>query len=207
MSDAAGAADVAQLRDRFLTGERKAGTAAYRELLRLGKPAVPVLVQALTHADARTRRLAAEGLGELRELREPASADALFAATRDSNGEVRARAATALHKLGDPRALTALVATLNDYPDELHNPYTASMYPLMNGGPAVLPLVAPLLLAADLDSRERAFLIVRAVVSRHYKQEAWTTLWETLGRYDPAAPQAARDDAARQWQDWVSRRP
>jgi HEAT repeat protein len=204
MSDAAGAADTAQLAERFLTGERKASTAAYRELLRLGKPAVPVLVQALTHADARTRRLAAEGLGELRD---PASADALFAATRDSNGEVRARAATTLHKLGDPRALAALVATLNDYPDELHNPYTASMYPLMNGDKAVLPLVAPLLLAADIDSRERAFLIVRAVVSRHYKQEAWTTLWETLGRYDPAAPQAARDDAARQWQDWVSRQP
>jgi HEAT repeat protein len=201
MSDAgSGAAGIAQLRARFLDGDRKDGTLAFRELLRLGKAAVPVLVEALTHTDPRTRRLAAEGLSELRD---PISADALFAATRDSHGEVRARAATALHKLGDKRSLAALVATLNDYPDELHNPYTASMYPLMNGGREVLPLVAPLLQATDIDTRERAFLIVRAVVSRHFKNEEWTTLWGTLGSYDPAAPPAQRDSAAQQWRDWV----
>jgi HEAT repeat protein len=205
MSDAdTGAAEIAQLKSRFLGHDRKASTAAFRALLRAGKDATPVLMEALTHTDPRTRRLAAEGLSELRD---PVSADALFQATRDSNGEVRARAATALHKLGDPRSLAALVVTLNDYPDELHNPYTASMYPLMNGGREVLPLVAPLLQSADLDTRERAFLIVRAVVSRHFKNEEWTTLWESLGRYDPAAPQAVRDDAARQWQAWVARQP
>ena len=193
---------IAELRERFLGDDRKLVTQGLRGLLRLGKAATPVLVEGLRHANARTRRLAAEGLSELSD---PASAEALFEATRDSSDEVRARAATALHRMGDPRSLAALVATLNDYPDELHNPYTASMYPLMNGGPEVLPNVVPLLMSDDLLTRERAFLIVKAVASRHFSGQSWTQLWQSLGRYDPAGPRAERDDAVRQWQTWVDR--
>lgn len=191
---------TAELRERFLSDDRKLVTQALRGLLRLGKAATPVLMEGLRHANARTRRLAAEGLSELSD---PASADALFEATRDSSGEVRARAATALHKLKDVRSLAALITTLNDYPDVLHNPYTASMYPLMNGGVEVLPQVVPLLLSGDLTTRERAFLIVKAVASRHFSGQNWTQLWQSLGRYDPPGPQAERDHAARQWQAWV----
>jgi HEAT repeat protein len=198
----AGAARIAELKARFLDADRKTSSLALRELIRLGRDATPVLMAALTHANPRTRRLAAEGLSELAD---PVSADALFLATRDGNDEVRARAATALHRLGDARSLGALIATLNDYPDELHGPYTASMYPLMNGGKEVLPLAVPLLQAADALTRERALLIVKAVVSKHFKAQDWKQLWQTLGSFDPAAPQAERDNAAAQWQQWLSR--
>ncbi len=192
---------VERLKERLLSTDENDSSRALGELISLGKQATPVLLEALRNSNTRTRRLAAEGLGDVRD---PASADALFEATRDTVGEVRARAATSLNKLGDPRALHALVDTLNDYEDELHTPYTASMYPLMRGGKEVLPLMMPLLMSGDALTRERAFLIVKAVASKLPEGQNWNSLWRTLGSYDPAGPPSERDHAAEQWQEWVS---
>ncbi|MCW5317440.1 hypothetical protein GTQ43_27620 [Nostoc sp. KVJ3] len=196
------ATPMEQIKARLYSTDQDTSGLALGELIRLGKKATPVLLEALTNANPRTRRLAAEGLSEIAD---PASADALFQATHDTNPEVRARAATALHQLGDKRSLPALVATLDDYPDILHNPYTASMYPLMRGGKEVLPLVIPLLQAPNDLTRERAFLIVKAVVSKLPQGQDWNQLWQSLGSYDPAAPEAKRNKAAQQWQEWLTR--
>lgn len=195
------ATPMEQIKIRLYSTDQDTSGLALAELIRLGKKATPVLLEALTHSNPRTRRLAAEGLGEIAD---PTSADALFQATHDSNPEVRARAATALHKLGDKRSLSALVATLDDYPDILHNPYTASMYPLMQGGKDVLPLVVPLLQAPNDLTRERAFLVVKAVVTKLPQGQDWNQLWQSLGSYDPAASQAERDKAAKQWEAWLT---
>ncbi|MCF2149247.1 HEAT repeat domain-containing protein [Desmonostoc muscorum LEGE 12446] len=196
------ATPMEQIKTRLYSTDQDTSGLALAELIRLGKKATPVLLEALTHSNPRTRRLAAEGLGEIAD---PTSADALFQATHDSNPEVRARAATALHKLGDKRSLGALVATLDDYPDILHNPYTASMYPLMQGSKDVLPLVVPLLQAPNDLTRERAFLVVKAVVTKLPQGEDWNQLWHSLGSYDPAAPEAERDKAAKQWEAWLTK--
>lgn len=196
------ATHVEQIKARLYSTDQDTSGLALGELIRLGKQATPILLEALTNSNPRTRRLAAEGLGEIAD---PASADALFQATHDTNPEVRARAATALYTLGDKRALAALVATLDDYPDILHNPYTASMYPLMRGGKEVLPLVVPLLQAPNDLTRERAFLIVKAVVSKLPQGHDWNKLWQSLGSYDPAGSQAERDKAAQQWEQWLSK--
>ncbi len=174
---------------------------ALAQLIQKGKAALPVLIEALSNQRPRTRRLAVEGLSEIGD---PACAEALYQATRDENDEVRARAATALHRLDDPRALTALINTLDDYPDELHQPYTASMYPLMRADKSALPLVAPLLLAANADTREHAFLVLQAVVRRHFPKLDWEELWHSLGDYAPNGEQAERKAAARLWQAWVA---
>lgn len=195
------AARLAQLRARLLDPDPDVSSAALAQLIGMGKAATPLLIEALGHANARTRRIAAEGLGDVADR---GSADALHRATQDSSGEVRARAATALHRLADPRALAALIATLDDYPDVLHSPYTASMYPLMRSGKAVLPLLLPLLRANEAVTRKRALLILKAVVSQHYAPQDWDALWQKLGGYDAAAPQAERDKAAQQWQDWLA---
>jgi HEAT repeat protein len=190
------------LKSQLYASDQNTSALALKELIRLGKRSTPILVEALTTApNPRTRRLAAEGLSEISD---PASADALFQAVHDSEGSVRARAATALNKLGDARALAALVETLNDYPDELHNPYTASMYPLMMGNKEVLPLVIPLLKSPDTLTRKRAFLIVKAVVSRLPEGKDWQHLWERLGRYDPDAPPNDRHRSAQQWETWLT---
>ncbi|MFN6564596.1 MAG: HEAT repeat domain-containing protein [Nostoc sp. ChiSLP01] len=196
------ATPMEQIKTRLYSTDQDTSGLALAELIRLGKKATPVLLEALTYSNPRTRRLAAEGLAEIAD---PSTADALFQATHDSNPEVRARAATALHKLGDKRSLKALVATLDDYPDILHNPYTASMYPLMQGGKDVLPLVVPLLQSADDLTRQRAFLIVKAVVTKLPQGQDWNQLWQSLGSYDPAAPHPERDKAAKQWEAWLTK--
>jgi len=195
------AARMAQIKTRFFDPDQDISGNALAELIRLGKKATPLLIEALDHANPRTRRLAAEGLGEIADR---ASAAALLRATKDSNSEVRARAATALHRLNDPRAWAALVATLDDYPDILHSPYTASMYPLMRAGKDVLPMVVPLLRADDVTTRQRALLVLKAIVSRHIAPRDWDALWRELGSYDPAAPQAERDKAVQLWLNWLA---
>lgn len=193
---------IEQLRVGLFDADPDTSGMAAAGLIRMGTAATPVFLEALTHAHARTRRIAAEGLGEVAD---PASANALFEATHDTDGTVRARAATALHRLGDSRALAALIATLNDYPDVLHSPYTASMYPLMRGGKAVLPLVIPLLQASDALTRERAFLVLQAAVRNHYPKQDWLRLWQSLGSYAPDGGEPERENAARQWQTWAAR--
>jgi len=190
-----------QLKRRLYSLDQDTSGLALGELVKLGRQATPVLLEALTHDNPRTRRLAAEGLGEIAD---PRAADALYQATKDPSDEVRARAATALHALGDRRSLGALVATINDYPDILHNPYTASMYPLMRGGQEELPLIVPLLRSPDDLTRQRGFLVLRAVVSRLPEGKDWDQLWKSLGSYDPHGPQAERDRAAQQWLSWLT---
>jgi HEAT repeats len=192
---------IEQLKEQLYSTDQDISGLALAKFIRMGKKATSILLEALTYPNPRTRRLAAEGLGEILD---PTSAEALFKATHDSNGEVRSRAATSLYKLRDKRALTALVATLNDYPDILHNPYTASMYSLMQGGKDVLPLTIPLLRSSDVLTRQRAFLIVEAVVTKLPQGENWNHLWHTLGSYVPTAPQVEREKSAQKWQDWLT---
>ncbi len=196
----ADSAPIEQLKIRLYSTDQDTSSLALGDLIRMGRRSTPILLEALTNADPRTRRLAAEGLAEIAD---PTSADALFQATQDSHPEVRARAATALYILNDPRALNALVNTLNDYPDILHNPYTASMYPLMRGGREVLPLVIPLLKSPDALTRERAFLIVQAVVTKLPEGTDWNQLWRSLGSYDPKSSEIEWANAAQQWEKWL----
>jgi len=191
-----------ELKKRLYSLDQDTSGLALAEFIKRGKDSSPILLEALTHDNPRTRRLAAEGLAEIKD---PAAADALFKATKDPNDEVRARAAGALSALGDSRALPALVATINDYPDILHSPYTASMYPLMKSGKAALPLIVPLLTAPEDVTRQRAFTVLRAIVSATPEGKNWDALWKSLGHYDPVGPAAERDKAAEQWKGWVSK--
>jgi hypothetical protein len=186
---------------RLYAQDRDVSGSALAELIRLGHRATPVLLEALKHSDARIRRLAAEGLGEIGDA---TTANALFQATDDPHPEVRARAATALYQLKDKRAVATLVATLDDYPDILHNPYTASMYPLMQSDKQVLPLVVPLLKSPSALTRTRAFMIIKAVVMRLPEGKNWDNLWRSLGSYDPNGSTAERDRSIQQWQTWLA---
>jgi hypothetical protein len=188
------------IKQRFYSTDQDTSALALGELIAHGKQATSILIEALHAPNDRTRRLAAEGLSDIGDA---TAAEPLFAATHDSSGPVRARAATALARLGDPRARAALVATLDDYPDELHGPYTASMYPLMRDTAAVLPLIVPLLKAPDQITRQRALLIIKAVVAKLPAGTNWEQLSTQLGSYDPAGPANERNAAADQWQAWV----
>ena len=197
------ASPLDQLKAQLYSTDEAVSSRALMELSRLGKPATPILIEALTAPQVETKLLAIEGL---QEIRDPASADALETATRDASGEVRSRAAAALYRLNDRRALAALVQTLDDYPDVLHSPYTVSMYALLEGGKEVLPWVAPLLKAPQPATRERALLIIKTLVPKVSGSENWEQLWRSLGCYDPEGADAERNRAADQWQAWIQQR-
>ena len=81
----------------------------------IGDPAVPSLLQALRHADWKSRKYAAHAFGETDRITETGNAVAALGATlRDDHAEVRDRAAWALGELEEPAAVPALVRALGD---------------------------------------------------------------------------------------------
>ncbi len=136
---------------------------ALAALVAQGTSSVPALTQALAGGDERVRAQAAKGLAELAD---PGSADTLAALTYDSASEVRAQAAAGLARIGDARAIEALVRTIDDAPDELHHPYTLSVYCLIDMGDAARAAVMPLLSADDPNTRARASLVLHSVAPR-----------------------------------------
>jgi HEAT repeat protein len=173
---------------------------ALAALVGLGRGAAPALREALDGEDDTVRAGAARALAEIGD---PDSSDRLAAATADPNAEVRAYAALGLARAGDPRAIEALVGTIDELPDPLHYPYTGSVYALIELGPPALTAVAPLLSADAPTTRQRAFVVVRSVVSALEAGNDWAALWDELGRYDPDGDAAEREAAAEEWAAWI----
>jgi HEAT repeat protein len=196
------AASIDDLIARLNSDDGDTRALALGDLAAQGAQATPALQQALQSPHARVRALAAEGLGMIAD---PAAADDLAAAVYDSDDKVRARAATALAHIGDPRALDALIRTIEDFTDVLHGEYSLSTYTLMGFGPTALPAVAPLLKAPYVLTRTKAYWIIRKNVTRMLGDDAaWDALWQSLGSYDPKAPEAERNRAADQWTAWIT---
>ena len=93
---------------------------------------------------------------------------------------MRAFAAVGLARIDDPRAVEALVPTIDELQDPLHYPYTAAVYALEAIGEPAVPAVVGLLNADDPNTRRRAQVVLSSAVPG---SEGW-------------------DDA--QWADYVS---
>jgi len=174
---------------------------ALAELIRHGKAATAALTEALKSPDEELRTRAAQGLSEIAD---PASADTLAQFLNDNNDVIRAYGAQGLVLMKDSRALDALVRTINDFEDILHDSHTLSTYGLVRLGRPALPAVAPLLKSDDPVTRERAFLVVRSIVSKLPEGKDWDQLWRSLGSYNPNGETSERDSAADQWLNWIS---
>lgn len=175
---------------------------ALARLVALGPRATDALADALAGGDAALRRLAAQALAEAAD---PRSAATLAQALADPDGQVRGRAAQGLARLQDPRATAALAQTLNELPDLLHHPHTVATDALIAQGAAALPAVLPLLRSGDAPTRWRAWLVWQSIVAAAVPD--WQTLWQLRGSYAPDAPPAARDAAARLWEQWLAATP
>lgn len=176
---------------------------ALADLVQLGSAAVPALIEAFNTPDEAVRAQVAQALAEIAD---PSSADTLARAVSDSNGEVRARGAQGLARINDHRAMSALIDTINDFPDVLHSPFTVSVYELIRLGPSTLPFVVPLLKSADSTTRHRAFLVFRTIVSMLPEVKDWQQFWHSFGSYDPEAASQERDRAADQLLAWLNQR-
>jgi HEAT repeat protein len=177
---------------------------ALAALVAAGRASTATLLRALASTRPDTREMAAEGLAEIAD---PSAAEALASTLEDPEPRVRARAAQALASIGDPRALDALVRTVDDYPDDLHPPHTVATYVLIARGRDALPAIVPLLDAPNPLTRQRAYAVLRTLVSAMPEAGEWEPLWRSLGAYDPMEPdRAAREAAAAQWRQWIGTR-
>lgn len=197
-------ADALQAIQDLGSADAQERTRALARLVTLGPRATDALVAALPGSDSATRALLAQALAEIAD---PRSAQALAQLANDASPQVRGRGAQGLAALRDPRAPEALARTIDDLPDLLHHPHTVSTYALIGLGQAALAAVLPLLRAGDPATRARAWLVWRSVVAGLPGVGSWDALSRQLGSYAPDAPQAQRDAAARQWEQWLAQRP
>jgi len=161
------------------------------------------LVPLLNRAEPELRFQAARGLAHIAD---PATADALDLAGGDVDERVRANAAYGLFRMGDARALDALIATLDDFPDILRSPFTLAVDALVEVGQPALPRVVPLLDASDSQTRARAFLVLRSVIEASSDVADFQALWRSLECYDPNGAEPQRHAAALRWRDWIAAR-
>ena len=73
---------------------------------------------------------------------------------------MRALAAVGLARIDDPRAVDALVQTIDELQDPLHYPYTAAVYGSRRSASRPSPPSSPLLNADDPNTRRRAQVIL-----------------------------------------------
>jgi HEAT repeat protein len=192
-----------ELIEQLSSPEPNTRALALADLVQHGSAAVPVLMEAFNTTDEGVRTQVARALAEIAD---PSSADTLARAVSDNNGEVRARGAQGLARMNDHRAVSALVDTINDFPDVLHDPFTLSVYELIRLGPPILPAIVPLLKSADAITRQRAFLVFRIIISNLPEVTDWEQFWQSFGSYDPDATAQERDRAADQLASWVNQR-
>ncbi len=132
------------------------------EIIRIGEPAVPALVDMLRGSDARLRTLAATtlwGMGAKGRAAAPVLGDALS----DPDPELRTAAAMALENMGPPagEAIPALVKALSDKDNRVRQ---ASVKALGAIGPAATPAIPVLTRALKKGSwpeAEEAILKIR----------------------------------------------
>lgn len=107
--------------------------------------------------DDALRPRAARALGYIAD---PTTADRLAGLLADADPLVRSHAAYGLYQMKDPRAVEALIQTIDDFPVPTMYPATQSTDALRTLGAAVLPRVADLLTAPSADTRARARLVI-----------------------------------------------
>lgn len=186
---------------RLDAADPNAAALALAALVGQGAAVAPALLAALPTASPPARAQIARALAEIAA---PGTADALAALMADPDPLIRGRAAQGLARLDDPRATAALARTINDLPDELHGPYSVAVHLLAQRGEAVLPAIAPLLVASDPMTRTRAALVLRDVLLRSRGDPAWRALAARLGDPDPYGATPADPAVLQRWRDWVA---
>jgi HEAT repeat protein len=113
---------------------------SWDQLVGLGAPAVPPLLDCLKDTDASRRQGAVEALGQLGDKR---AVEPLIACLQDDRVEVKKNAATALGQLGDKRAVKALIDAFKNEGAETRLA-AAEALGLLGSNEAVAPLAAAL---------------------------------------------------------------
>jgi HEAT repeat protein len=129
-------------------------------LVSYGHRATAALLPLLDSDDRALRALASRALAHIAD---PATADRLARLLDDPVAQVRAQSAWGLHRMHDPRALDALLKTINDWPHATRVDRTLATDALIAIGEPALARVAELLAAPSSETRGRARLVILTV--------------------------------------------
>lgn len=127
---------IAALKDREWNSQLGAAT----RLIMMGRPAVDGLIRALRDENPEIQTAAASLLGEMRET----AVEPLMGALTDTDRFVRLVAARNLGKIGNKRAIEALIGSLHQEPDSAVRAAVAEALGYMGSRQAIEPLVLAL---------------------------------------------------------------
>jgi HEAT repeat protein len=148
--------------------------AAAASLVKIGKPSVKYLIEALKAEQAYTRLAAARALGEIGD---PDASDPLMALLKDSGKDVRRAAVRALAGIAGDNAVKPLAEALKDEDEEVRRLAGDALVAI--GKPAVAPLIE-MLKDKDIIIRFNAAKTLEKITGRDFgiDAEKWTEWWQ-----------------------------
>ena len=152
---------VSELAELMKDRDASVAIEAVSSLTRIGKAAVPKLVEALQGEDQRSRSWAAGALGRIGPDADSAG-PALLEAIKDKNRQVSSDASTALGGIQTKKTLSMLLAALGDTDPQTRPAIILALGRFRDESKQVVPALDALLLDKDTMIRERA---VRALGS------------------------------------------
>jgi HEAT repeats len=174
---------------------------AFNCLVEMKADALPALVNVMEGENPKARYLAVAAISSIGDS---SVADIVYKYLDDKDEKVRAWSAVSLKRMNDPRALSALLKTIDDYPDEAHFDQTLSTYALIQWGEEVLPRVIDLLNAPNHSTRIHAFSIIKKIVFNLVKtNEKWEEVWRKNGSYEPKMAEFEREICVQKWRNWL----
>lgn len=182
----------------------KVSDEAFNYLVSRKSEAIPALLNVLSGNNQKARYLAVAAIASIGDS---SVADMVFDFLDDSNEKVRAWSAIALKRMNDPRALSALLKTIDDYPDESHYDQTLTTYALIQWGEEILPHMISLLNFPNKETRIHSFSVIKKVVFNSVKtKEKWEEIWKLNGSYDTDMSEYEREICVKKWQNWLSKK-
>lgn len=171
-------------------------------LKRMGKKAIVPLCNYFVIASPALQSYTLEALVMVADV---SCTDFFLKNLKSHDPQVRSWSAQGLLKINHPEAISALVKTIADYPDEGHAQFTQSTYSLIGLGFKVLPALLPLLRDANPFIREIAWVAFSNIIVRTPEHEnKWKVLWEAFGKYDPNHEPDHNNSSVTQWERWVN---
>lgn len=153
--------NIKKLKSNFVAKQEKAAI----ELIKIGEPALPSIIEVLKDKKWYARRAAAFTLGEIKSKR---AVSALVAALNDKDKRVRSQVAVSLGRIGDKTAVEPLIVRLQKEKKKWCRKYIVEALGKI-GDPVVVPVLVKYFEDGDKDKNARCAAVYAL---RHIKDES-----------------------------------